>query len=340
VTHARPPGLGTFFAKSLLFLTPLIAVSVSYFVLDPFKVLYAYDDYYAENHIETDRDFVSTEIYLRNRAMVGYDSFIFGSSRSLAFRSREWKPYIDAGVPFHFDASAETLYGLWTKLAFLDASGAPIRNALVVVDASTFPILSDSSERGHLYIKDPRVSGRSPLQFQLTFFKDYFKGGFFIMYLDYRLFGVVRPYMRGVVSATASAADPITNDSELEGLAERDADPEKYYHDHEDLFYSRDGREHWNAPRTIGEGQLSMLEDIRRIFLKHQTRYKIIINPLYDQVYFNRQDLASLQSLFGPQNVCDYSGVNSYTSDVRNYVETSHFIPSVARHLLKDCYSD
>jgi len=159
------------------------------------------------------------------------------------------------------------------------------------------------------------------------------------MYLDYRLFGVVRPYMRGVVSPTASAADPVTNDSELEGLAERDADPEKYYHDHEDLFYSR-GLEHWNAPRTIGQGQLSMLEDIRRIFLKHQTRYKIIINPLYDQVYFNRQDLAALQSLFGPQNVCDFSGVNSYTSDVHNYVETSHFIPSVARHLLKDCYSD
>jgi hypothetical protein len=339
VTHDRPPGLGTLVAKSLLFLAPLIAVAISYFVFDPFKVLYAYDDYY-EEHVELDRDVVSSQIYLRNRTTIGYDSFIFGSSRSLAFRTREWKPYIHDGVPFHFDASSETIFGLWTKLRFLDASGSAIKNALLVVDASTFPIVGDSSDRGHLFIKDPRISGRSRLQFQLTFFKDYFKSGFFIMYLDYQMFGVVRPYMRGVFSETLSSADRVTNDVELSGLDERDADPEKYYRDHQGLFYSRAGTEHWNAPITIREPQLSMLKDMQRIFLKHHTRYKIIISPLYDQVYFNRTDLALLKSLFGPQNVCDYSGVNAYTSDVHNYVETSHFVPSVARDLLRDCYSD
>ena len=83
-----------------------------------------------------------------------------------------------------------------------------------------------------------------------------------------------------------------------------------------------------------------MLQEIFDIFTKHKTNYKVIINPLYDQVKFNNQDLNYLIQLFGKDKVFDFSGVNKFTNDYKNYYETEHYRPTVANEVMKEIYND
>ena len=97
-----------------------------------------------------------------------------GNSRSLYYRVDSWKNFI--GEPafkrYHFDASGETLYGLEMKLRFLAGQNARIRHCLILLDFYTLQHIKNSE--GHLFIKDPRISGESRLAFQAAFLKSFF----------------------------------------------------------------------------------------------------------------------------------------------------------------------
>ena len=67
-----------------------------------------------------------------------------------------------------------------------------------------------------------------------------------------------------------------------------------------------------------------MLKEIKKIFEKHNTKYKVIISPLYNQTKLSIQDLATLKSIF-QNDLYDYSGVNSFTQNIHNYYEKDHF---------------
>ncbi|WP_162510509.1 hypothetical protein [Treponema endosymbiont of Eucomonympha sp.] len=57
---------------------------------------------------------------------------------------------------------------------------------------------------------------------------------------------------------------------------------------------------------VIYSKQQELLEAIKDILDKHQTNFRIIINPLYDQKKLNKKDLKYLQKIFGEQNVFDF----------------------------------
>src|SRR6185295_20129270 len=77
--------LTRFWINAFLVCIPLIAAVGSFVVFDPFQVVWPREDFYVNCRVEPNRDWVSMQVYLRNVAREGYDSFIFGSSRSGAF---------------------------------------------------------------------------------------------------------------------------------------------------------------------------------------------------------------------------------------------------------------
>jgi hypothetical protein len=83
-----------------------------------------------------------------------------------------------------------------------------------------------------------------------------------------------------------------------------------------------------------------MLYDIKRIFLKHKTKYRIVISPLYDQQYFNPKDLEKLQNIFGKMNVFDLSGKNQITEYKGNYYQNQHYKIFIGREILKTIYGE
>ena len=326
--------------KILLAAIPLILLLALYVHDDPFKVIYHHNEFYnnGKKEIPLDRDFVSTEIFLNNNPKYKFDSFIFGSSRSLTFSTGEWKKYTSANA-FHWDASGETLYGILTKLKFLERSGNPVKNCLMVIDSSTLTVTEN--REGQLYIKHPLVTQESRFNFQFTFVKTYLSNYFLIPYFFYKFDHKLPHFLDypGIIEQRIFWYDDVTNDISLKDVDEEiQSSPDAYYAKHSDIFYTRDTLIKKFYPTLIDKIRYDMLLEIKNIFTRCKTDFKIIIYPLYDQKYLNPQDIAKLKAAFGEKNVYDYSGINNITKEVRNYYELNHCRPQVGEMILKEIY--
>jgi hypothetical protein len=325
--------------KVLLVLTPLLLTIAVYAIYDPFDVLRHYDRYYTDSNIVYNRDYISTEIFLANYRKERYDSFIFGNSRTLAFQCGEWRRYIKAKGVFHFDASGESLYGIYKKIVFLDRQGVDLSNCLLLLDADTLMKVDNYSD--HLFIKHPKVSRESELAFQMEFLRAFMspRNCYFIAFLDYKMRNRVRPRFSKMFMQSSVRYDPITNDMFIVGLEDViERTGSKYYESKKDIFYKRDRKETGYTPQCIKATHKEYFTEIKKIFDKHNTNYRIIISPVYDQVYLNRIDLNYLENLFGNKYVFDFSGVNEYTDSVFNYYDNIHYRPFVGRKILETVY--
>ena len=92
---------------------PLILLVGLYIWTDPFRCLHDFDI----NDVDaTNREYLSTELFLRNNPTYHYNSFIFSSSRGGGMNTYQWKQYLPEGAkPFLFQAWGESLTGIELK---------------------------------------------------------------------------------------------------------------------------------------------------------------------------------------------------------------------------------
>lgn len=328
-----------FLQRLLLFAAPWTMVVLAYLVLDPFRVLRYHEDMSRDCVVDLNKDHAGVRTYLRHWRDRGYDSFLFGSSRTLAFRLNDWRTHLPAGSePYAFDAHKESLYGMVRKLELIDSLGAPLRNALIVVDPlNTFAPYRNSE--GSLFVKDPVLTGESTWSFQKTFLEAWFADLFFVKYLDHRITGARRPYMRDALMFNGdNRYDPITMERLMPMEDSIAANPDRYYRMHAGFFPPRDTTRQRHHPAMMGPEHRAGAERMAKIFRDRGTRFEVIIAPLYDQMAIAPEDLAHLEQTFGREHVHDLSGINAITRDVRNYIESSHFRPHVGRRIMDQVY--
>lgn len=321
--------------KCLISGIPFLAILISYFVLDPFQVLYAKDRFDKIFVAIPNRDYVSTQVYISSYKKRKYSSFIMGNSRTMAFLVKDWVPYIHDSHAFHYDASNESLYGIWKKLEFLKENNAAIKHVLIVCDAELLSTVNNYES--HLFRKDPRVTHEYPLAFQFSFLKAYFSNSFFYQLQKQRVTGKFTPDMLEMLENRRVYYDPITNDLTLPDIeTEIQRDSLGYYAHNERLKRSR-------VPMVqkavIGAEQLKQLVAIKNIFLKNHTDFQFVISPLYYQKQINPADLAILEQIFGQDKIHDYSGVNEFTAEKGNYYEDSHYRPFIGRRIMRQIYA-
>jgi hypothetical protein len=309
-------------------------------VLDPFRIVRHYDDYSKNMHIIPNRDFVSTEVFLSNRQKYHYNSFILGSSRTVAFKTETWMKYLEPGSrPFVFDANGESIFGINKKIQYIDSLKDNIKNCLIILCVDT-SFSYDSDQDGHLFMKHPSVAGTSWINFYAEFIKAYFDPKFLLSYYKYILTQKYDSSMRRFIEPSKINYDPITNDI---FLVDKDneicTDLIKYYENKDNIFYKRDPTVIFSKTQ-ISEKQLNMLKNIKDIFAKHHTNYKIVVSPLYDQIQMNPNDLDLLKEIFGSDNVFDFSGKNSITENMENYYENKHYRPVVGNLIIHGLYTN
>lgn len=328
-----------FLKRAILFLTlPLtviILVVGSYLYFDPFKVVRHYADY-SGSIAGMNREHVSTQTYLRQHDRQGYNAFIFGSSRTKAFRAASWKKHLPPDAhPFLFDASCETVYGIYRKVRFLDSVHAPLKYALVVL-CRNMSFVRDDNFEAFLHIKDPVISGESRWDYQLIFFRAYINFHFLHAFYSAQLRGY-QPWMGDLLQAQPITFDTVTNDQyNLAQEQELKNNPGLYYARHRAVFYKRNGATTYPKVQ-ITPRDSAMLRDIAHIFQKNHTEYKVVLSPLYEQVKFNPQDMAFLRSVFG-NRLYDFTGANYFTNDIHHYYEDSHYRPFVGDSIMKIIY--
>jgi hypothetical protein len=333
--------MSLFIKKLIWFFVPFVVIAVlivgSFFYLDPFRILNKQDVF--NNYIVAyNEDFVTTERYLKQKDRL--NAFIFGSSRAgCGFQLDAWAKHLDStDKAYSFCASNESIFGIYGKMRLIDEEGKRIDKALIVIDTDV-TFTRNTNSMGHLFIKHPRVSGESRKEFVSEFIKDYIFTGFFVAYLDYHFFHTRRSYMDGYLDFNLQADDEYIpfNVKRREGLIL--ADSGNYYLNKTDIFYARPAKEVVQEPKISKQG-LDFLNKIKKILDKHQTEFKVIVSPIYDQKKLNPADIDVLKATFGGSRVYDFSGKNEITDSIHNYYEAAHFRIHIGEQIINQIYQN
>lgn len=325
--------------KGLLFLFPFLLMISCAVILDPFKVFREYDDYYTKNFVSNNRELASLRLYERNYPKLKYDSFIFGSSRSLVYRVDHWQKYLPPGASgFHFDGSGDGIYGIYNKLRYIDETGREVRNALIVIDRDGMRVTRN--RKSVLYISPPCLSKESSVSYYSELMKPFFHIRFVVGYFDYLLFRKYRSYMQDYFYNMKydHHSDNVTNDFLFGYDRMISEDKEGYYGKlvKEGILYDRRKITDDNVPVTAEE--IDLLKKTREILRKQRTNYRIVVSPCYNQIKLDAARIGLLREIFGKENVYDFSGVNRFTESIYNYYEDSHYRPHVANEILDIVY--
>jgi len=336
------------FLKQIFYFSfPIVTLlSVLYFVMDPFYVLYDHgDDYFVSNGTPDaytlNRDFVATEMFLRKHELYNYNSFVFGNSRSTAFLSRDWKPHLrsDASI-FHFNGGGEKLIGMHMKFALIEKYDVNLENVIIVIDHNLLtPDKIPRGPRGRFHY----MQTENFLKFQLEYFLDYITTDFFLQYFAFKIFNY-----KGSLSEKIFENDQLFRQMKYDNRQNDwifigdsisiSKNEDSFYNARKNIFPKRKDYEAF-AERKIDDSQLLLLNDIKLILEKHNSDYRVVISPLYDQLKIDSIDLIELNKIFGDERVYNFSGKNEITENIRNYYEFSHYRPKVGSLILDSLYT-
>jgi len=288
-----------FVLKLLVFLSPFLLVISLGIIMDPFKVFFYHEEFYEGNFVTLNRDMVCLKLFERNNSAQHYNSFIFGNSRSLAFKVLDWVNYLSPdSVGFHFDGNGEGLYGIYTKLKYIDELRNDIDNVLIVLDDSTLNYTTN--RQGHLFISHPKLTGESVVDYYLEFIRANLNPRFLIGYFDYSLFNIYRKYMRGLFNKSEYCHRSNNVSADLYyGYDQMIQIDEKAYYDRlikEGVFYSRE--EITSIKQQVTNEEVILLQEIHDILASHEADYRIVISPLYNQIPFTAERMQNLKNIF------------------------------------------
>jgi hypothetical protein len=317
-------------------MTPVMMLFVLYLITDPFKTLRTYSGF-SNYRVTPNTEYISFETFRYHNPEEHYNSFVFGSSRTKAFKTASWKKYLDSTAkPFIFNASAESLNGIYQKINFLNRNHYPIRNALIIL-CPDYLFYDAEHKEGYLFIKNPALNGESKLKYQFQFFKAFLNPVFLSSYIPYLITKQYRPYMHGYIENRTVLIDSITNEIVFkEAEDELKSKPQKYYAERKELFYERNGETRDSVSHINKENEAILLE-IRTILEQNHTNYKVVISPLYDEIKFNIKDQQMLEEIFGV-HLYDFSGKNAFSESKFNFYESSHYRPDVGDKILEEIY--
>lgn len=328
-----------FLLKILAFIgIPMVLLVLLYLIIDPFRMLRPFDLDYFDN---TNRDYLSTELFLRNYPSQRYDSYIFGSSRACGINSYHWKKYLPAGAnQYVFQGWSESLTGIEQKVTYLDAHDVPIRNALVLFDIpATFrkdQIPTDANQ-----VKDYRFSGQSPVAFHLRMFYNFIqKPSFWMQSVTSRIKGDLPEITFDTISNDWTAH---RDQLDLSIRPERDSLKECSEMSRS-LFLTQFSQ---STTQTVSDVMIdarleAQLRHIASIFERQGTDFHIIISPApcYTRMAVNPADLRTLQRIFGASRVHDYSGVSELTNNPYNFSDPDHFGFYVGWQIIEDIFAE
>jgi hypothetical protein len=325
-----------FLKKILGFILVPLSLIFGYLFTDPFMVVKHYNSFNSPK-VTLNRDFVSTETFLNKYKDKKYNSFIFGSSRTMAFRPYSWKKKLKGNViPFLFDASSENFYGIYSKIKFIDSLQVPIDNVLIVLcrDVS-FP--GYKNVEGHLFVKNYKVINSSFISYHYLFLKAYLNPSFLISWYYFLITKKKESWMGSNIEERKIYINANTNEQFiLDEIYNIYHLPGSNYFERKEIFYDRNCETNDTISKISSSDYQQML-DLIKIFKKHKTNFKIIISPLYEQIKFNNDDYNKLKKIFG-RNLFDFSGKTFFTENKKNYFESSHYRTNVGDSILSIIY--
>lgn len=321
-----------FIIRTFCIVLPFVVIIATYIIGDPLRVIWDYDDYI--NKPAKNVAYNSYKLMMRYYDSIPFNSFIVGSSRSNCWSWKELEKHLGSNAcAFHLNSSGDGVYNALERLTFVYKNVEQVDNILLIIDenwlSKDYP-LTDIQFRTPWQMREKKdflnfQRDAARYFFSIKGFKQHYRLG-----EKYRFtlpnFRDERNEPHNIGQEWAVECDPEYYYANI--AAARDS----YY-----LFYPRDSVEQIGEP-VISEKGIELLSQIHELFVNGNTNYKIVVSPLYDQIKLNPTDKSILDSIFGAENVYDYSGINKYTQDSLNYYESSHYRPRVASQIMNEIY--
>jgi len=262
-----------------------------------------------------------------------YNSFVFGSSRSISLSACYLQKKIANSKFFHYANWNESIGGVERKLILLDSLGYKIDNAVIYIDNDyTF-----ANDYYTLAEEHYRLTHEAKSKYLAKHYKSYiihFSLDKLKILAGLRPSGKVFPNWES--DLTTNDPNQICNDSTVSVYGKiNQSKPFIRMIDSLNnigFLYQRNAKQQF-AKNQIFEQQKKSLNNIKRIFEKHKTKYYVIITPLYDQQKFSINDYGLLLGYF-QKNLYDFSGINEITNNIYNYPDRKHFQSYVSKSII------
>lgn len=339
-----PKSISRFIGRCLIAAIPLLLLLGAYILLDPFKVVYDTNPAMPPNGtiLPFNKGLISLRAYENERNIRHYNAFIFGSSRTIYYRASDWACHLpsDASI-IHMDASSETTEGILLKLRYIESVGDSIQYALIEFAPWAF---STKKEDIIPYRIPHQLTDSPAIIFHWKYFHDFLQRDFIKTYAMYLLTGdpIERSDHR-IFSFCGFNYDIATNEcinDSIESLIS--AAPQRYFPSRftPDEFAAEFARD--SVPPTLSPAidslQKSMLTEMRQIFDRNHTDYRIIIGPDWQRDNIAPEDLNILTETFGHDHVYNLSQWHQITDSQHNFYDHTHYRPHIAKAIIDSIY--
>ena len=335
------PGFKKFVLRSLLALLPVALYVALYAIVDPFKVVHAYNGVSIAPGDSLERipnkRYVAIEGLKYYNPRYHYDSFIFGSSISSNFTAETWKRHLppDASV-YHFTAGANTLTGIRDELSYLLGHGVKVRHALLIMEDEMFqrqPRMNEMPFVPH-YDVSPQVS---PLHFHFVHFNA-FRDPYMLLYnlVPWSWVGD-KLLEEGKMVKIPSGRDEVLNEDSSRGLDSLIINnPRDYY---SQMLWLVNMKAQPNPmPLSIDAGNEPVLRDIARLLNENNIDYVVIVPPRFRGQPMSAIDHAALCQLMGDSHVNDFSNDSTLIHDLHSYYDGIHILTHRCSELIDRSY--
>lgn len=322
---------------SLSIVIPLLLLAGIYIWTDPFRCIRKFDMYDID---AVNREYLSTELFLRNNPTYHYNSFIFASSRGMALNTYQWKQYLPEGAhPFLFQAWSETITGIELKIEYLTKHNIPIDNALILLD---IPGSFDKNQlsNGAMTMKHYIFFEESKVLYNIKQYFNFLQSpSLWVRYVIKTLRNDKEKFFSDTISNDFDASnylmymesppqDSLKNCSEL---------TRRSFIEKVERIYVK---EVVVSEPLISPQMEQKLIHIHALLDEKRADYHVIITPAYcyTNISLNPKDLEVLNHIFGEGRIHDYTGENKWTSDYNNFLDPNHFGKYVGYQIIEDIY--
>lgn len=321
---------------SLFIGIPAIVLLGLYVWTDPFKCVYDFDISDTDN---TNREYLSTELFLRNYERQKYNSFIFSSSRGCGMNTYRWKTYLSGDPkPFVFQAWSESLTGIEMKMNYLQQNHVSIDNALILLDIpGSFNQVQLPKEA--MSMKHYVFTGKTRFAYNIVQFYNYSqKPSLWVSCVQKKIKNEKTP------CSTDTISNDWDNHNRYYSTGIPDQDSLKYCSEitrKQFLQTITCRNNHVDVSnQLIDDSFEKQLRHIKQILDDKGTDYYIILTPAYcyTNPSVNPDDLAMLEEVFDEDRVYDFTGINEMTNDYNNFTDPNHFGQRVGYMIFEKIY--
>lgn len=334
--------INKFIIRTIIAAIPLIIIVASYLIIDPFKVVRYYYPYFEPETWETwlgwNKNWVSVTAYEQGRGTYKYDSFIFGSSISIAYKTDEWKKHLPSSAsPFHFDGTEEDIKGILDKIQYIDKLNDTIKHALIILEPKTFRI---RPAKTFLRYTPPQMGGwNSYFDFHYTYFRQFINSDFQKSYIPFIITGEPLKYgINDIFPRQQLLYNKITNEEGLELMEGAiDKNPDSAYNENGMAKFPIH-KLHYCQP-LIGDTLQVHLTKISKLLKKHKSDYYIVFGPNRKRESLHPDDQKILSTIFSPERIYRYTALDTVTDDKPYYYDNNHYRTFVCSAIIDSIYN-